>query len=307
MQRDSDARTVAAEIRHEKVDCGGVKLHCAVSGEAGRPLLLFLHGFPEFWAAWRGPMAHFAERGWLCVAPDLRGYNLSDKPEGVEAYRAKHLVNDVLAVASHYGDGNPDGKFALVAHDWGGAVAWAVAIAHPDKLKRLVMINSAHPYTFWRELSNNPAQQKASEYMNVFRLPKAERLLSENGYARLLGAFMHLGEAWRAELVAAWSQPGALTGGLNYYRASPLYPPTPDDPGAKKLQFKPEHFMVRVPTLVLWGERDTALLPGLLEGLDQCVPDLKVVRVTDASHWIVHEKPGLICSEMGKFLKEEHG
>jgi pimeloyl-ACP methyl ester carboxylesterase len=285
-------------IRHETVDSGGVKLHCAVAGEAGRPLMLFLHGFPEFWAAWRGPMAHFAARGWLCVAPDLRGYNLSDKPEGVEAYKAKHLVGDVLALGAHFSKG----KFVLVAHDWGGAVAWGVAIGHPQRLAKLVMINSPHPYLFWRELSNNPAQQKASEYMNVFRLAKAERVLSENGYARLLAAFGHLSENWRRELVQAWSQPGALTGGLNYYRASPLYPATAGDPGASKLQLKPEDFVVRVPTLVLWGERDSALLTGLLDGLERCVPDLKLVRVPDASHWIVHEKLETVCREIESFV-----
>ena len=287
-----------SDLRHQTVDCGGVKLHCAVAGETGRPLMLFLHGFPEFWAAWRRPMAHFAARGWLAVAPDLRGYNLSDKPGGVDAYRVKHLVDDVLALAAHYANG----RFVLVAHDWGGAVAWAVAIGHPDRLARLVMINSPHPYLFWRELSNNPAQQKASAYMNLFRLPKAERVLSENGYARLLTAFGHLEEPWRKELVAAWSQPGALTGGLNYYRASPLHPASAGDPGAKKLQFRPGDFMVHVPTLVLWGERDTALLTGCIEGLGQCVPDLKLVRVPDASHWIVHEKPDLVCGEIERFV-----
>jgi pimeloyl-ACP methyl ester carboxylesterase len=292
-----------AQVRDEWVDCGGVKLHCAVAGEAKRPLMLFLHGFPEFWAAWRKPMAHFAARGWLCVAPDLRGYNLSDKPEGVEQYRVKHLVDDVLALGARYAAG----KFSLIAHDWGGAVAWAVGIGHPERVDRLVMINSPHPYVFWRELSNNPAQQKASEYMNLFRLPKAERVLSENGYARLLGAFGQFDKSWSAELVQAWSRPGGLTGGLNYYRASPLYPPTAADPGPKKLHFKPENFMVRVPTLVLWGERDTALLTGCLEGLGECVPGLKLLRVPDASHWIVHEKPDLVCSEMEKFVQETHG
>jgi len=296
-----------AQVRDEWVDCGGVKLHCAVAGEAKRPLMLFLHGFPEFWAAWRKPMAHFAERGWLCVAPDLRGYNLSDKPEGVEPYRVKHLMADVLALGAHYASG----KFTLVAHDWGGAVAWAVAIGESQRAERrishLVMINSPHPYVFWRELSDNPAQQEASAYMNLFRLPKAERVLSENGYARLLSAFGHFDKAWSAELVQAWSRPGALTGGLNYYRASPLYPPTAGDPGAKKLQFKAEDFMVRVPTLVLWGERDTALLTGCLDGLEQCVPDLKLLCVPDASHWIVHEQPDLVCSEIEKFVREAHG
>jgi pimeloyl-ACP methyl ester carboxylesterase len=290
---------MSAAIRHETVACGAVRLHCAVQGQAGAPLMLFLHGFPEFWAAWRGPMAHFAARGFLCVAPDLRGYNLSDKPAAVEDYKARHLIADVLALGAHYAG---ERKFVLVAHDWGGAVAWAVAIAHPSRLERLVMINSPHPYVFWRELCDSPAQQKASEYMNVFRLAKAERVLSDNGYARLLAAFQHLPQAWRDELVAAWSQPGGLTGGLNYYRASPLYPPTADDAGAKKLQIKPGDCMVRVPTLVLWGERDTALLPGCLQGLEQCVPDLKVVRAPDASHWIVHEKPELVCSEMERFV-----
>ena len=270
---------------------------------SGSKLMLFLHGFPEFWAAWRRPMAHFAERGWLCVAPDLRGYNLSDKPAEVEAYRAKHVMADVLALGAHFAGG----KFTLVGHDWGGAVAWAVAIAEAGKpvqrLSRLVMINSPHPYVFWRELSTNPAQQKASAYMNLFRLPKAERVLSANGYARLLGAFGRFDKAWAEELLQAWSRPGALTGGLNYYRASPLYPPTADDPGPKKLQFRPENFMVRVPTLLLWGERDTALLTGCLDGLDECVPELTLRRVPDASHWIVHEKPDLVCHEIEVFTK----
>lgn len=286
-----------AAVRHETVQGDGVALHCAVAGEAGRPLMLFLHGFPEFWAAWRAPMAYFAERGWLCVAPDLRGYNLSDKPAALEAYHPKHLVRDVLALGAHYSRA----PFTLVAHDWGGAVAWSLAIARPAALERLVMINSPHPWIFWRELTANPAQQKASEYMNVFRLSKAERLLSENGYARLRAAFGHLDEAWCAELVEAWSRPGALTGGLNYYRASPLHPPTPDDPGAAKLDLRPEDFIVRVPTLVLWGERDTALLPGCLEGLERFIPDLRLVRLPDASHWIVHEQTARVCAEIEAF------
>ena len=286
-------------IRHETVQASGVKLHCAVAGEAGKPLILFLHGFPEFWAAWRVPLEYFAARGWLAVAPDLRGYNLSEKPAAVEAYKARHLVADALALGAHYAPGK---KFVLVGHDWGGAVAWSVAIAQGQRLERLVMINSPHPYTFWRELIRNPAQQKASEYMNLFRSPKAERVLSENGYARLLGSFGHLSESWRRELVEAWSQPGALTGGLNFYRASPLYPPTRDDPGAAKLKLEPKDFAVRVPTLVLWGERDSALLIGCLEGLEECIPDLELVRVPEASHWIVHEKPDRVCSEIERFV-----
>ena len=288
-------------VRHDTVQGDGVRLHCAVQGEAGGPVLVFLHGFPEFWAAWRGVMAHFSARGYLCVAPDLRGFHLSERPEAVEAYRAKHLVADVLAVGRHYAGEAP---FTVVAHDWGGAVAWATAIAHPQRLARLVMINSPHPYAFWRELCTNPAQQKASEYMNFFRLPKAERVLAENGFARLLSAFGHLPPAWREELRASWSLPGGLAGGLNYYRASPLYPPTPEDPGARKLQLDPKDFQVRVPTLVLWGDQDTALLPGCLDGLDACVPGLRVVRFPAASHWIIHEQGPDVCREIETFLKD---
>ncbi len=293
-------------ITHEYVTANGLRFHCARSG-AGK-LILFLHGFPEFWRAWRKPLEHFGARGWLAVAPDLRGYNLSDKPEGVEPYRAKHLVADVGALASAYGAE----KFVLVAHDWGGAAAWGFGIAHPERLSHLVIINSPHPYAFWRELVNNPAQRKASEYMLLFRNPKAERVLSENGYARLLGAFADFGtdvmsDADRAAYIEAWSQPGALTGGLNYYRASPMYPPTDADPGPAKLQLKAADFTVRVPTLVLWGERDRALLTGCIEGLEPCVPQLKLVRVPEASHWIVHEQPERVASEIEAFIGGDRG
>ncbi|MDH3321123.1 MAG: alpha/beta hydrolase, partial [Betaproteobacteria bacterium] len=280
---------------HETVEANGICLHVARAGDG--PLMLFLHGFPEYWAMWRPMLEHFGARGWCAAAPDLRGYNVSEKPAAVEAYRAKHLVADVFALAARY----TKEKFVLVAHDWGGAVAWGVAIARPERLSKLVMLNSPHPYIFWRELCNNPAQQKASEYMLLFRHPKAERVLSENGHARLLAWFTDLNDAARGALIEAWSQPGALTGGLNYYRASPMYPSSAEDPGARKLHLKPEDFIVRVPTLVVWGERDMALLPGCLDGLDEVVPDLKLVRVPEASHWIARERTDLVIREIEAF------
>ena len=282
-------------IHHETVAANGLRFHCARAGDG--PLMLFLHGFPEYWAMWRPMLEHFGARGWCAVAPDLRGYNLSEKPAAVEDYRPKHLIADVLALAAHY----TKDKFVLVAHDWGGAVAWGVAIAHPQRLSKLVMLNSPHPYLFWRELCDNPAQQKASEYMNFFRLPKAERVLSENGYARLLQAFSDIDPEARHALVQAWSQPGSLTGGLNYYRASVMYPPSPQDPGAKKLQLKREDFVVRVPTLFLGGERDTALLPGCIDGIESVVPDLRLVRVPEATHWIARERTDLVIREIEAF------
>jgi pimeloyl-ACP methyl ester carboxylesterase len=293
--------TAAGAIEHGYAEVNGVRLHYARAG-AG-PLMLFLHGFPEFWRGWKGPLEYFGARGWLAVAPDQRGYNLSDKPAGVEHYRAKLLIEDIRQLARSLGGE----RFVLVAHDWGGAIAWNFAIAHPELLSQLVIVNSPHPYTFWRELVNNPAQQQASAYMLLLRDAKAERVLSQDGYAKLWQFAFGWGtprfsEQDKAEYLAAWAQPGALTGGLNWYRASPLYPPSAADPGASRLRLEAKDFVVKVPTLVIWGEEDRALLPGCLEGLEQCVPDLRVVRVPGASHWIVHEYPDRVCGEIERFV-----
>jgi len=288
-------------IVHETVEANGLRLHVARSGTG--PLILFLHGFPDYWACWRAQVEHFGARGRTAVAPDLRGFNLSDKPAEVEQYRVKHLVGDVVALAQRYGNG----KFVLVAHDWGGAVAWTTAIAKPELLSHLVIINSPHPFTFWRELCNNPAQQQASDYFLLFRQPgKAERVLSADNFKRLWGMVQGDwgggNDADRDDFVAAMSQPGALTGGLNYYRATPVYPPKGDDPGARQLKLEAKDFICRVPTLVIWGEKDRALLPSLLDGLDECVPDLKVVRVPDAGHWVMRQQPDLVNREIEAFV-----
>jgi len=298
--------TAAGAIEHGYAEVNGVRLHYARSG-AG-PLMLFLHGFPEFWRGWKEPLEHFGARGWLAVAPDQRGYNLSDKPEGVEHYRAKLLIEDIRQLARSLGGE----RFVLVAHDWGGAIAWNFAIAHPELLSHLVIVNAPHPYTFWRELAGNPAQQQASAYMLLLRDAKAERVLSQDGYAKLWQFAFNWGtprfsEADKAAYLEAWAQPGALTASLNWYRASPLYPPSAADPGACRLRLEAKDFVVKVPTLVIWGEADRALLPGCLEGLEECVPDLRVVRVPGASHWIVHERPDLVCSEIERFVGFNEG
>ena len=283
----------------------GVRLHYKSTGKG--KLVLFLHGFPEFWRSWKKQLEHFG-RDYLAVAPDMRGYNLSDCPGDVRDYRAKLLVEDIRQLARTF----TQDKFVLVAHDWGGAVAWSLAIAHPELLSHLVIVNSPHPYSFWRELANNPAQQKASDYMLLLRDPKAERVLSENHFERLLKmrfAGRQEGPALEADRKAyleAWSQPGALTGSLNYYRASPLYPPSAGDPGAAKLQLDPKDFVVRVPTLVIWGEKDKALLPSILEGIDEVVEHVEVVRVPDATHWVMDEKPDRVNAEIRRFIEKEN-
>lgn len=298
--------TRSSAIEHGNAEVNGIRLHYARLGDG--PLMLFLHGFPEYWAMWQPMLEHFGARGWCAVAPDQRGYNLSDRPAAVEQYRARLLIEDIRQLAQRFARG----RFVLVGHDWGGAVAWGFAMAHPELLSRLVIVNSPHPYTFWRELAGNPAQQQASAYMLLLRDAKAERVLSQDGYGKL----WQLAFGWgsprfddedKAAYLEAWAQPGALTGGLNWYRASPLYPPSAADPGASRLALEAKDFVVRVPTLVIWGEADKALLPGCLDGLEACVPDLRVVRVPGASHWIVHERPDLVCSEIERFIGFDKG
>ena len=292
---------MSVEIRHAYADVNGVRLHYAAAG-AG-PLVLFVHGFPEFWYEWRHQLEDFG-RDHLAVAPDMRGYNLSSKPEGLEAYGVRHLVEDVRALVAHLGQR----RFTLVAHDWGGPVAWAFALTHPGLLERLVIINAPHPAVFARELRDNPLQQQASQYMLVFRSPDAEGLLSADGHKRLRRA---LGEVWeqrfsdedRRAYLEAWSRPGALTGGLNWYRAARVGPPTSDEP-SRSLSESSSLPVLEVPTLVIWGERDTALTTGNLAGLEQHVKHLTVRRVPDGTHWVVHERPAEITAWIREFMEK---
>jgi epoxide hydrolase 4 len=289
-------------LKHDYAEVNGVRLHYVTAGSG--KLVLFVHGFPEFWYAWKDQLAEFG-RDHQAVALDMRGYNLSSKPPEVDRYHMKDLVEDLRALARALGHE----RFVLVAHDWGGAVAWALAIRHPECVEKLVIVNSPHPAVFARELAQNPEQQKASRYMLTFQTPKAEELLSANGYAPLVNIVMgeglksgHFTEDDRKAYIEAWSQPGALTGGLNYYRASRIGPPAGAD--AKPVSFDPgaSSLTVMVPTLVIWGEKDAALTPGNLDGLEEFVPNLTVRRVPDGSHWVVHEKPAEVNGHIREFI-----
>ena len=294
-----------SEILHDYAEVNGVRLHYAHAGVGRERLIVFLHGFPEFWYAWKDQLTLFG-RDDHAVAPDLRGYNLSSKPTEVEAYRVRHVGEDIRALAEHLGHQ----RFVLVGHDWGGAVAWAFAINSPEHLERLVIVNAPHPAVFARELRENPAQQRASGYMLTLRGHEAEGLLAADGYRMLLDLLRGWGERrdWltepdRAAYVEAWARPGALTGGLNYYRASALGPPAGADATASATANPdPAALIVRVPTLVIWGERDSALLTGNLNGLDAFVPNLTVQRVPDGSHWVVHEHPDIVNAAIRRFL-----
>ena len=268
---------------------------------AALPRVLLLHGFPEGAFAWDDMLRRLAGKA-VAVAPDLRGFGRSSSPAAVDAYQAKALVQDILALIDRCAARPGAPIDLLVAHDWGGAVAWNLAMVRPDLCARLMILNSPHPATFLRELRGNPAQQAASAYMNFLCRPDAAALLEADGFARLWPFFESMGAAgdgggsgWltpamREAYRAHWSL--GLEGGLNYYRASPMRP------GVGDIDLPDERVTVRVPTTVLWGERDTALLPGLLDGLERWVPQLRVVRVPAASHWIAHEQPGLVAAEI---------
>mgnify|MGYP003576464746 CR=1 FL=1 len=292
----------------------GITLSCRAAGERGRPVLLFLHGFPEAAFVWDELLAHFARPdhgGFRCVAPNLRGYERSSAPAEVQAYRARHLVQDIAALIGI--EGAP--LECLVAHDWGGAIAWGLANQRPQLARRLAIVNSPHPGTFLRELKANPQQQKASAYMNFLVRPDAERRLAEDDYRRMWPLFSHHGapatwmtDAVRQQYREVWngppgSPPGAgLVGGCNFYRASPLRPATPQNPGASAVTLPREMLTVPLPTMVLWGMDDIALLPALLDGLDDYVPRLTLERVPGASHWIVHERPDFVAQRLQAFL-----
>jgi pimeloyl-ACP methyl ester carboxylesterase len=289
----------------------GITLNCRVSGERGRPVLMFLHGFPEAAFVWDPLLAYFSRPengGYRCVAPNLRGYERSSAPSDVSAYRAKHLVQDILALSQAESPDQP--LAALVAHDWGGAVAWGFANQHPERLRQLAIINSPHPGTFLRELQNSPEQQAASAYMNFLIRPDAEALLAEDDFRRLWTFFTNMGaadgpHAWltddvKAQYRAVWSQ--GLTGGLNYYRASPLRPPRPEDPAAANISLPDAMLRVDVPTLVIWALQDIALPPGLIEGLAAYVPRMQLQTVPEGTHWLVHEQPQRVIGWLQAFL-----
>ena len=288
----------------------GITLSCRTAGDKGRPVLMFLHGFPEAAFVWDVLLEHFTQPqngGYRCIAPNLRGFERSSAPAEVAAYRAKFLVQDIAALIAMEG-GHLD---CLVAHDWGGAVAWNLAASQPGLMDKLVIINSPHPATFLRELQHSPAQQAASAHMNFLIRPDAEKLLAEDDYRRLWEFFINMGatsgpHAWLTESVkqqyrGVWGM--GLQGGCNYYRASPLRPATPQDPAASAISFPKEMFSVTLPTLVLWGLGDIALPPGLIDGLEDFVPQLQLESIEGATHWIVHEQPQLVINHLEKFLR----
>jgi pimeloyl-ACP methyl ester carboxylesterase len=284
-------------IRHETRTVNGVRLHCAVAGNG--PLLLLLHGFPEFWYSWRHQIPVLAEH-FTVVAPDLRGYNDSDKPARINDYSVPVLVEDVVQLIHTFGQ-----ERALVAgHDWGGLVAWATALARPDAVEKLIALNIPHPRLFMQHILTNPRQRLRSWYMLFFQLPwLPEASIRANDYRMIEEAFRGMAvhkQRFTDEVIAEYKQaiakPGALTSAINYYRALTRSQSTSFtaalDPVAK------------MPTLLIWGERDTALGKELNNDLERYVPDLTLRFIPDASHWVQQERPDLVNRYMLDFLTQ---
>jgi pimeloyl-ACP methyl ester carboxylesterase len=291
----------------------GMCLHYARAGAAGGKLILFLHGFPEAWFAWEEQLAAFG-RDHLAIAPDLRGFHRSGKPAAVDAYHVKHLAEDIRLLIGYFGHASA----VVVCHDWGGAVGWHLAIAHPELVERLIVINSPHPWLFMRELATNPEQQAASAYMNWLRKPGAEAALVADDFAiveRFLADEEGTMPDWytpavRSRYRAMWSMAGepdvdgrpthGMTGGCNLYRATPLRPPRQGEAARPLPDAAP--WRVKVPVRVLWGDADRALKTGLVDGLDRVCDDLEIVRIPEGSHWIVHEQPERVTRLVRGFL-----
>ncbi len=265
------------------VDSGGVKLHCVTAGEG--PLLVMLHGFPDYHYTWRDQMPALA-RHVRVVALDLRGYNRSDKPEGVENYKIEKLVGDLSATLDHF----KEKKMVLVGHDWGGFIAWTFATLHPDKVDRLIILNLPHPNGLMRELANNPEQQKNSQYARDFQKPEAAKLVKPE----LLVGWVKEPEA-RKEYLEAMKR-SSVEGMLNYYKAN--YPKEPYKEGAK---LPP----VKCPVLVIHGLDDKYLLPGALNDTWKWVEkDLTLITVPGAGHFVHRDKPEFVTKKMVGWLTE---
>jgi pimeloyl-ACP methyl ester carboxylesterase len=292
-----------SEIRQIQL-ATGVTLNVALAGDPAAPPVILLHGFPESHRTWRGIAPLLQDRLRL-IMPDQRGFGGSDRPQEVDSYRTDKVVADLFALAEALGIQ----RFALVGHDWGGAAAWAAAIRGDPRIERLAIINSPHPVIFQRSLIENAAQRAASQYITAFRTPGFEQSVEAMGYetffAKSFSPHVDLAtipESERRQDVADWSQPGALTAMLNWYRASQLVVPPPGATVAIPDWVLGAFPKVKVPTLVVWGMRDPALLPLQLDGLDGLVDDLAIIQLPDAGHFAPWEAPEAVARALEGFL-----
>ena len=283
----------------------GIELDVVDTGPKDGQTLIFLHGFPESHRTWRHQIAHFSDR-YRCIAPDQRGYRGSSKPQEVEAYTPDKLIGDVFQLADALGVD----RFTIVGHDWGGAIAWGVALGgQGTRVDRAIIANAPHPAIFQRLLYTNRQQREASQYIRAFRDPANDALVREKGLTGILlqevkwdrPSAMEAEE--RAALLEDWQDRDAAFGMLNYYRASPIDVPTMDAPFDVPADWSPPALPdLNIPTLVIWALDDLALPPENLEGLDNVIPDLTIAEVPDCGHFVPWEAPVKVNAAMEEFL-----
>lgn len=282
----------------------GVTLNVAIAGDPASPLVIVLHGFPESHRTWREIAPRLQDRFYL-VMPDQRGFAGSDRPQEVDAYRADVIVGDIFALADSFGLES----FALVGHDWGGAVAWMAALKGDPRLTRLAIVNAPHPVIFQKSLIEDEAQRSASQYITAFRTPGFEKTIEAMGYDKFFEKTFAphvdleaIPESEKRQYIADWSQPGAMAAMLNWYRASRMIVPPPGVTVPLLDSLLRAFPIIKIPTLVVWGIKDKALLPVQLNGLDGLVSDLIIERISDAGHFVPWEKPEAVAAALGPFL-----
>ncbi|HTX89638.1 MAG TPA: alpha/beta hydrolase [Anaerolineales bacterium] len=289
--------TVADAYEHAFVETNGIRLHVVTAGDShGWPILL-LHGFPEFWYGWRHQIPALVSAGFWVIVPDQRGYSLSDKPKGVRSYETKQLALDVIGLLDYFGIG----KTALVGHDWGAAVAWEVALAFPERVGRLAILNVPHPAVMMRTLRSSPRQMLKSWYIGFFQIPGlADWVLQAHHFAALARMLRSSGKAKTfsdsdlAEYRQAWEQPGALTAMINWYREI-----------FRERSSRRSHVRVRVPTLVLWGKHDVALSPEMAQRSVELCDDGQLVYFENATHWVQHDEAEEVNRRLVVFFTKE--
>jgi pimeloyl-ACP methyl ester carboxylesterase len=282
----------------------GVTLNVALAGDPANPPVILLHGFPESHRTWR-EIAPRLQDDFFLVMPDQRGFAGSDRPQEVEAYETSTLVDDIFALADALGIEH----FALVGHDWGGAISWPAALRGDPRLTRLAIINAPHPLIMQKSVIEDADQRAASQYINAFRTPGFEHAVEAMGFEtffeKTFGRHADLSlisPEEKQQYLTDWSQPGGLTAMLNWYRAMRRMVPPPGESVPLPDWVLQPFPKVKVPTLVIWGMKDKALLPIQLDGLDQLVEDLEVVRLPDAGHFAPWEAPEEVAAALQPFL-----
>ena len=274
-------------IEEKYIEVNGIKLHTIIAG-SGEPLIL-LHGFPDFWYGWKDVIEGL-NQDFKLIVPDTRGINLSDRPEGVNNYGIKVLIDDVKKLSEQLNLG----KFILCGHDWGGAIAWAFAEEHPELLKKLVIINAPHPKALQSAIRTSKEQRKASAYILDFIKPGYEDVILADDCQMLKETVFDgpinkntINDLDKSKYMEAWKQPGAIKAGLNYYREMR---PNKDSTGN-----------ITVPTLVLHGMKDRYLRPVLLEILPKLIKDLKIIKIEESTHWVMQDAPDVVISSIREF------